>query len=391
MVMPSRTPLAWKNLTHDLRRLAVAVAGVGFAVVLIFMELGFLNALLESTVQVLRKLNGEVLIVSKSKYALPAMQRFDRARIEQAKGIPDVQAVYPFYIETLGAVLRERKARGYPIRVLAFRANDPVLNMPQVAERHDELPRAGAALADVACRAKFGIPRADRNLDDFVGELAGQPIQLIGHFRLGVDFTNDGNLIMTAANFAQFFPNRAPGYEPLDRVDIGIVQLAAGADPTAVRDALRGVLPGDVDVLTKDELIAREMDFWRRNAPVGYIFLIGVYVGFIVGVVICYQIIYSDIADHMKEFATLKAMGYGNSYFLGLVLRQALYLSLLGYLPGLLLSCGCYGVLTSITGLTMEMTAGVAVLVLLVTIAMCGASGILALRKLLSVDPADLF
>src|ERR1700733_4014280 len=119
-----QTPLAWKNLTHNSRRMAVAVSGVGFAVLLIFMELGFLNALLESTVQVLRMLDGELFVISSAKYSLPARERFDIRRVHQSRGIAGVKGVYPFYMETLGAVLRQRQSRGYPIRVLAFHEDD---------------------------------------------------------------------------------------------------------------------------------------------------------------------------------------------------------------------------------------------------------------------------
>jgi putative ABC transport system permease protein len=133
------------------------------------------------------------------------------------------------------------------------------------------------------------------------------------------------------------------------------------------------------------------MAFWRSNAPVGYIFLVGVYVGFVVGVIICYQIIYSDINDHMREFATLKAMGYTNRYFLTLVLCQSFYLSLIGFVPGLAVSFLCYKALSAITGLTMHLTIQESLLVLLVTMAMCIVSGMLAVRKLLALDPAELF
>ncbi len=389
--MTSRTPLAWKNLTHDRRRLAVAVSGVGFAVLLIFMELGFLNALLESTVQVLRILNGELVVISSAKYALPARERFDIRRVQQSQGLPGVKAVYPFYMETLGAVLREGEERGYPIRVLAFHQGDDVVHLGSLALHADDLRGPGTALADVASRGKYGIPRRDTQLAAYDAELTGQDIRLVGHFRLGVDFANDGNLLMSAANFAHFFPHRAAGRDPLSLVDLGVVKLEEHADPLAVQKALRDALSGDVDVLTKDELIDREMTFWRSSAPVGYIFLVGVYMGFVVGVIICYQIIYSDIADHMREFATLKAMGYTNTYFLSLVLRQSLYLSVMGFLPGAILSYACYAALSAFTGLTMELSMPVALSVLLVTMAMCVVSGILALRKLLSVDPAELF
>jgi len=289
--MTSRTPLAWKNLTHDRRRLAVAVSGVGFAVLLIFMELGFLNALLESTVRVLRILNGELVVISSAKYSLPARERFELRRLQHSQGVPGVKAVYPFYMETLGAVLREGQQRGYPIRVFACQENEAIVNFDSFASHAADLRRPGTALADVASRAKYGIPRRDTELAAYDAELSGQDIRLVGHFRLGVDFANDGNLLMTAANFARFFPHRAAGRDPLSLVDLGVVKLEDNADPRAVQQSLRCSLSNDVDVLTKDELIDREMTFWRTNAPVGYIFLVGVYMGFVVGVIICYQII----------------------------------------------------------------------------------------------------
>jgi putative ABC transport system permease protein len=177
----------------------------------------------------------------------------------------------------------------------------------------------------------------------------------------------------------------------LSTVDLGVVQLQEDANPQIVKKLLRDALPKDVEVLAKDELIEREKTFWRTSAPVGYIFLVGVYMGFVVGVIICYQIIYSDIADHMREFATLKAMGYTNPFFIKLVLQQSFYLSLMGFFPGLILSYFCYKTMSAMTGLTMELSVFVSLFVLFVTMLMCITSGLLAVRKLLSLDPAELF
>ena len=393
--MLTKTPLAWKNLTHDPRRLAVAVSGVGFAVVLIFVELGFMNALLESTVQILRKLNGQLVIISSAKYAMPARESFDLRRVSQAAGIPGVRAAYPVYIEGFG-VLRKQGERGYPIRVLAFDLDEDVVQLGAITPPDVDLRSPETALTDVANRGKYRIPKGDDQLSQFDAEFCDRQIRLVGTFHLGIDFANDGNLVMSPATFARFFPMRVPGGDPLSRADLGVVQLEEGADPLVVQQSLRDAFhrdsPGhDVDVFTKDELIQREMTFWRTSAPIGYIFLIGVYMGFVVGVIICYQIIYSDIADHMREFATLKAMGYTNAYFVMLVLRQSLYLSVMGFVPGAVLSYACYKAMSGLTGLTMEMTPTTAITVLLVTMLMCVVSGFLAVRKLLSLDPAELF
>jgi putative ABC transport system permease protein len=396
-----RTPLAWQNLTHNPRRLVVAVSGVAFAVILIFMELGFLNALLESTVQVLRRLNGDIIILSKAEYALIAAERFDIHRLAGARAFPGVASVSPLYIEN-AALLRTGHDRGYPIRVLAVQENDPALNFTPFQEQRDDLHAENTALADTASRRKFKFPRpsgeggkqslpGDGILASYGGELNGRKLRLVGHFHLGVDFATDGNLLMTTSNFARYFPDRAGGDDPLKLVDLAVVRLEPGANVNTVLSQLAQTLPPDVQALSKQQLIDHEKKFWQQNAPLGYIFMVGAVMGFVVGVVICYQIVYADIADHMREFATLKAIGYGSTYFFGLVLEQCLYLSLFGFLPGLVISYLTYRFLAAYTGLTMHLQPTLALVVLLTTAAMCTLSGLLAVTKLLSSDPAELF
>ena len=164
-----------------------------------------------------------------------------------------------------------------------------------------------------------------------------------------------------------------------------------GADPQEVKRRLAARLPDDVAVYTKAEMIERERNFWSHSTPIGYIFLLGTVIGFLVGMVICYQIINADIADHMPEFATLKAMGYRNRYFVGFVLMESVYLSLLSFVPGMLVSLGLYEALARSTGLLMILNVPRAASVLLLTLAMCVASGCLAMRKVLAADPAELF
>jgi putative ABC transport system permease protein len=393
--MLRKTPLAWKNLTHEPRRMMIAVGGVGFAVLLMFIEMGFLNALLDSTVEVLRVMRGELVIVSQTKFAMAARERFDVQRVYQSQATPGVEGVYPVYMETMGAILRRRDAtpppRGYPIRVFGFRPGDPLWKIPAVAARLNELRQPGVALLDEASRRQYGLSRRGKQLAKQDVELTGRRLRFVGTFYLGVDFTNDGNLIMTAENFAKYFPYRLRGSDPLNVVDLALVKLQPGADPLAVQKQLIERLPDDVRVETKEKFIESEKKFWRKSTPIGYIFFVGTVVGFVVGVIICYQIIYADISDHMREFATMKAMGYRTSYFFQLVLTQAACLSVFGFIPGCLAAAGVYWLIACITGLTMEMKLVTTVEILAATLCMCSISGLLAVRKLLSADPAELF
>lgn len=392
MKFQHRIPLAWLNLIHERRRLLVAVSGIGFAVVLMFMQTGFKNALFDSTVQILHDLDADLVLVSKARYALPANQTFNIGRIYQARACDGVKAAYPLYIERPRAVWKQPDGRGFPIRVLACDPSDKVLLIPEVARYAEALKQPGAVLIDEKNKSVYGPPgeRAPWTQWSDV-TLAGQTIRLVGSFRLGTDFANDGNLFMGSANFAKFFASRAPSGDALEVVDLGVVQLENGADPREVKQRLALELPSDVAVYTKAEMIDRERDFWSNSTPVGYIFLLGTVIGFLVGVIICYQIIHSDIADHMPEFATLNAMGYRNQYFITFVLMESVYLSLLSFVPGAFVSYALYEVLARSTGLLLILNVQRAATVLLLTLAMCIASGCLAMRKVVAADPAELF
>ena len=154
---------------------------------------------------------------------------------------------------------------------------------------------------------------------------------------------------------------------------------------------LRQIASDRLDVRPSTEFVDREKQFWARATPIGKIFMIGTVMGLIVGAIICYQIQFTDINDHMAEFATLKAMGYSPGYFWRLVLSQSVYLSCLGFLPGWLAAYFLYQSLARYSGLIMELTWDRILLVWCLTLAMCLVSGGLAIRKLFASDPANLF
>ena len=389
-----KTPLVRKNLTHNVRRLAVALAGIGFAVVLMFMQTGFRDALFDSTVKVVTDMDADMLLINRGRYMLPARDSFDFQRVLQARRCPGVAAVYPVYMESFGTEWRPAGGgKPYSIRVIAFDPDDPVFLTPEIRAQATDLRRPDVALIDSRSKNEYGVPKTLDLLRQQTGaELADRSIRLAGTFPMGTDFANDGNLIMSSANMAGFFPMRAAGADPLSKVDLGIVKVQQDADLAAVQRELSRLFQGsELSVYLKPELIEREIGFWDRSTPIGYIFSVGTIMGFVVGTIICYQIIYADIADHIPEFATLKAMGYRNRFFVGLVLQTLLYLSIIGYVPGLAVSWAIYRALAQGTGLLLEMKLSHAALIFLLTLGMCAASGCMAMRKLLEADPAELF
>lgn len=384
------TPLAWKNLVHDPRRCMLAVAGIAFAVMLMFQQRGFNHALFDSTVELVQKLDTDILVFNPARFALSNEVRFNRSQLDIVASVPGVDRVVPLYIENLAARLRRDGLRARPIRVLSWDLAESIWLDPsgEFGPQQLALRAPRTALMDRWSKSHFGF-HPDRPTELQAGELAGRPLTIVGWFELGTDFAHEGNLIMALDNFVEYFAYRSR--DPRERVDLGIVRVSATADPNAVARDLERVLGRELRVLTKPAFVRKEIGFWARNTPIGVIFAVGAVIGFAVGVIICYQILATDIAEHLSEFATLKAMGYSNRYFVGLVIRQALYLAGLGFLPGWGLSWLLFQFNSQATGLLMRMTWDRVGVIVLATVVMCVVSGLLALRKLLAADPASLF
>ncbi len=386
-----RTPLAWKNLTADWRRLLLGAAGVGFAVVLMFMQNGFRNALLDSPVQMVRMLNTDLVAISSARYSLPSEQNFSLDLLQRAASDPDVVHVAPIYIELGRAQIRVVNRPRRPIRVIGVPLEPGLFLDNEINDQLEQIRGPETALLDRSTRGiyEFALRDPDRLARQPV-ELLNQNLDITGTIQIGTDFANDGTLLMSEDNFARYFAFRGQG-APLQRVDLGLIRLRRGADPVSVAARLQALHPGVWEVMPRDQIVQREIDFWGKQTPIGMIFFVGALMGFAVGVIICYQILFTSIHDAMPEFATLKAMGYPNRFFLGLVIRQSIYLSLIGFLPALLVSWGMFQLLQSFVGLPMLLDASRIAMVLLLTVAMCLVSGLLALRKLLHADPASLF
>lgn len=390
-----KTPLAWLNTTSKLPKLALASSGIGFAVVLMFMQIGFLNGLFDSAVQILRLLDADYVLLSPARYTVPSEQRFDIQVVNRVRSIPGVSSVHPIYIDRSMSEIRVMGNVSRSIRAIGVPQNSDVFTIPDMNARIKQLVRADHAIVDRKSKERYGFEKDDlETLRNQVAELSGKRVKFVDWVEIGTDFVYDGSLVVTERAVEHFFPFRNPSGAPLDAVDLGMVRLEPNRTKSESEQSLnniRGVLGPSVEIMSKEDLIAREVGFWRRNTPIGAIFTIGTIMGLFVGVIICYQILFTDISDHLPEFATLKAMGYGTTYFLKFVFMQSLYLSIIGFLPGWLISWCLYLFLAEWTGLVMRLTPGRLALVFCLTLVMCTISGLLAVRKLISADPASLF
>ncbi|HEY9698399.1 MAG TPA: ABC transporter permease DevC [Trichocoleus sp.] len=383
-----RTPLAWFNLTYERRRLLTAIAGVSFAVLLMFIFRGFENALYDSQVQLVKQFNGEIVMVNRVKYNMFVPEQFARRRLYQAEAFDGVTAAYPLYTTT--ANWKDpitKKVR--PLRVLAFNPNDPVLPLPGILQHRSALTLPWTALIDDKSRSEVGPTQAGIET-----ELAEKRVKLVGTFSLGTDFAaGNGNVIMSDQNFLRYFANLGPDEDSrtLNTVDIGLLRVAPDADPARIVKVLRERLPQDVSIWTKDEFVEQELNYWRKNTNIGFVFSLLTTMSFMVGIILVYQILYTDVADHWTEYATLKAIGYSNRYLFGVILQEAALLAFLGFVPAFFLSLGLYHLTANATGLLMQMTVSRVVNLLIATFLMCIISGAIAVRRVQAADPAEVF
>lgn len=384
-----KTPLAWRNLVHSKVRTTVAVAGVTFAVVLIFMQMGFHGAVETTATLVYDALEFDVVLRSPEYLHISDPRSFPLERVRKAAEVPAVKSATPFYIESsLWKNPLNGRSRG--ILAIGVRPQDDVFKSREIEEKQRRLVAPQYLLIDRKSRREFGPQNGRRfNDEDDSGvktEVAGRQVKIVGTFELGAGLANDGTIMLSDEGFARIAPHRT------DRdVSLGLIVLdnPARAEQAAAR--LRDILPPDVEVLTRQRIIELEKERWVYQTSIGLIFLLGVGISLLVGVAIVNQVLSNDVANHMAEYATLKAMGYTDLYLASVVLMQAMLLALFGYLPGIAISEGLYRLTSVLANIPIGMNVGRALLVLVLTMGMCVLSGFIALRKVRSLDPADLF
>jgi putative ABC transport system permease protein len=384
--MQRRTPLGWLQLSHEKSRLLVALSGIAFADVLMFMQLGFETALYDSNTRLHRSLQADIVLISPQARNLQSMSSFSRRRLYQAMDVPGVKSAEPMYVSnSIWKNPQTRRETG--VLTIGFNPDKPAFDLPDVNQQLQALKLPDKVLFDRGARGEYqqAIAQIDQG-QILTTEIERRTIKITGLFKVGASFGADGSLITSDQNFLRIFSRRQS-----NSISLGLIRVKPGYDAQQVATALKTHLRDDVKVLTHAEFIEFENNFWRTNSPIGFIFSLGVSMGFVVGVIIVYQVLSTDVNAHIKEYATFKAIGYRNYYLLSVIFEEALILALLGFIPGVAVSLGLYQITRVATNLPMYMTLIRGVQVIILTFIMCAISGIIATRKLQSADPADMF
>ena len=384
--LKNRTPLGWLQLKHDKFRLLTALSGIAFADILIFMQLGFMNALYSANTAYPRKINGDIIMTSTQATNFSKPYTFPRRRIYQAMDVPGVASAEPMYVGSLSWRNPQNQEKT-SMTVLGFDPEKPMFDLPEVNSQLDKVKIPDTVLFDQASRGEYDqVIEQIQQGKIITTESDRTTITIAGLFSVGASFADDGALITSEQNFMRLFPRKQPGM-----VSIGVINLEAGQDPEEVRTLLNNYLTDDVQAYTYQEYVDAELTYIQNSTAIGFVFTLGTMMGFIVGIVIVYQVLSTDVNDHMAEYATFKAMGYKNSYLLMVVFEEAIILSLIGFIPSVAIAAGLYQLTAAATALPIVLPVSRAVTVLIMTIVMCSISGAIATRKLQSADPADIF
>jgi len=376
----ARLTLAWKILANDKGRTALAVAGVFLAILLVFVQLGFFSAVPRGGMLLYDRTRFDLLIASSSYEYQVQPGEFPLRQLDKAKTGPEVALAAPVYFGS--AKWRNGENGKAPdVFVIGLDPQDPIFDSEDINRQLSLLNRADTFLVDSSTRPMFGPLTAGR-----VVEIDNDKVKIGGDYVLGTGFMGLGVILISAKNFVRLFP-----FRNLDQVNLGLVQLKPGVDPDPAAASLRKLLGSDIRVFTRPELEAHETSYWTTRTSVGLLFGSGLIISFIVGVMVVYQILATQVSRQLPQFATLKAVGYGDGFLAGTVVTMALLIVLAGFFPALAAASGVYEVIREETLLPAEMSQTRIAVVFGASLAMAAASALLSMSSLRRADPADLF
>ncbi|MEO0834860.1 MAG: ABC transporter permease DevC [Cyanobacteria bacterium J06642_3] len=400
----ARQSLPWSQLSHRKFRLAVALMGVAFSNILIFTQLGLRALLFDGIKLVPGQLNGDLFLVSAYSATIDGSS-IPKIYLNRTKALTEVTEVAPLYIREANWVdpqeLQSKNISDRPtdtqtqlqeelfpntVKILAFNPIDPVFSSPEINSQLNRLKTTDTILFDRLSQAKLGaVAELYSQQKQVTTVMNNRRIKVVGLFSLGSTLFDNGHVVMSDWNYA-----RRHGQSSLESFSVGVITLKPKIDPLVAKARIRANLPPAVKVMTREEMISAEQAY-RASLPNGKVLNFGAAMGFIIGTVIVYQILYTDISDRLNEYATLKAIGYSDVSLLSVVLQQALLLGVLGFIPGILSSYGVYVLLTELTKIPLIMRPDIIIRVFCLTLIMCGFAGAMATNKLRSADTADIF
>ncbi|TNE54060.1 MAG: FtsX-like permease family protein [Sphingomonadales bacterium] len=380
-----RLPIGWLQLTHKRGRFMAALAGVAFANVLVFVQLGIMNSMATATLRPYDFFEADIMISAADANALAEGGNVARQWMLQSFADPDVVSGMGLFV---GNAPWDRGDKDIAFTTFGVDPGQTGFLASAIAEDLALLQVQDVAILDRLAR---GLSREEaaaiRPQTPLSFETQGRTLTALDTFAGGGGFGGDGYMIVSDQTFLSLFPSRSSAAP-----DHILLRVRSGADVTAVTGRLRSMISDNtVRIRAYAEAAQEDLRYQQTQRPTGVIFGFGVLIGVLVGLVIVYQVLSADVADHLREYATFKAMGYGSRFFFSIVVEEALILGILGFLPGLAVGSAILTIMGKVTTLPLAMTPAMAVMVFAGTVVFSVLSGAIATRRLAAADPADLF
>ena len=389
-----RTSLAWKNLTHQPARTAVSIGGIAFAILLMFMQLGFLGAVGDTATNVYERMPGQLILRSPEYLHVYDPRTIPNSAIKWAEALPEVKAARPIDL-TVAAWQNPRSLEYRAVAVMGIDIHRPAIELPELTEQLPLLRRPDHVLMDRTSRSDFGPADGKSFGPQDVGtvtDVTGKQVRVAGTFEMGTGLAANGAMLVSREGFERVAPEDHTNRVSLVLIDLeSDVEVDEGVEAIRAKLSTMGGNAAAIRVLTYGDAVSAERRRWYVETPVGLIFGIGVALAVIVGGVICYMVLAGDVLAHLPEYATLKAMGYSNRYLCRVLLTQACLLASIALPPAFLAAIVLYAVTSHLSGLPIQMSGFRVLLVGVLSVVMCSSAGIIALRKLAQVEPANLF
>lgn len=386
--------IARKNLFQDLPRFLVAQAGIMFAVSLVTIQTGLFNGFTRSTSVLIDESNADIWVASEGMRHLELTLPIPYQRLSQARQVTGVERAEALLIQ--GTVWRRGLNQIDPARVIGFDPDGQLFKPWNIQQGNlNQLEQPYTVMLNNSDLALLNVEGVDQ-----VGEIGSFRARVVG-LTEGIQSVVSGAFIFTSLENAEAYVNSpiaTPADDPADPpaltsdtpISYVLVRARPGQDLQALKRRLEAALP-DTRTYTQTEMSELNQTYWQESTSVGFILGLGAVVGVVVGVVIVGQILYASVSDHLKEFGTLKAMGASNWFIYGVILEQALWMAVLGFLPGigLCLALGTWTLETQAIAILISPATAAGAFGL--TVVMCIGAAVFAIQKATRLDPAMVF
>lgn len=370
--------LARKNLLHDRLRFAITVAGVAFAVVLVFVQVGLFLGLLDNASITIERMSADLWVTSKNTPNVDFSHTFPDTVVERVRGVPGVARADNLIVWFMQLALPTGAQEGTLVYALEDFA---AWNIPwKVVEGNlRDLPRGAYFFLDGSATRRYG----PFHVGDY-REILDRRLKIIGRTEEARSFTT------TPIAFMDFALAQEIAYQTLrGSTTYVLVKVAPGADPKAVRAEILRRLPHN-DVFTRAEWARRSRGYWVANTGIGLNMYLTVFLGVLVGVVVVAQTLYTATMEHLKEFGTVKAIGGSNRDIYRILAEQAAIAAVAGFGLGALLSSLLRPAMEKVD-LKLVITPTFAAGVFVGTLALCLLASAVSFRKVSAIDPALVF